>query len=106
MKTLAVLLTIAAAVAAEQAVPQVLAKDPAGVVVYVKEKYGTYTVDTCTVLMLAKEQFVLVHREGGSSWYPVAFHSVEVVESLGKAVASAEAADSAARVARAAGATK
>lgn len=63
-------------------VPQVIAKDSNGVVVQIKEKYGSYTIDTCTVVMLMNNYFVVVHREGESGWYPASFHSVAVMERL------------------------
>ena len=81
LMTAIVILTTAILVHAEQT-PQVLAKDTTGVVVQVKEKYGTHLTDTCTVVMLVKNQFVLVHREGVSSWYPTSFHSVKIVRKL------------------------
>lgn len=83
MKALITILTVAVALATAEQAPQVIAKNEHGVVVHVKEKYGTFTTDTCTVVMLINEQFVLVHREGVSSWYPTAFHSVQVMETLG-----------------------
>jgi hypothetical protein len=61
---------------------ELIAKDSIGVVVEVKEKYGTYCLDTCTVLMYHNDNFVLVHRSGASRWFPAAFHSVTVVSAL------------------------
>jgi hypothetical protein len=82
-RALVIIALVAASAFAEKNAPQVIAADSNGVVVQVKEKYGSYVLDTCTVVMLMKGQFVLVHREGGSSWYPTSFHSVQVLESLG-----------------------
>ncbi len=77
---------IVVAVLALTAVPsyaqQVIAKDSAGLVVEVKEKYGGRITDTCTVVMLHQNQFVLVKRDGNSAWFPSSFHSVRVLGSL------------------------
>ena len=83
-RTLTIIALLAATVLAESTAPQVIAADSNGVVVQVKEKYGSYVIDTCTVVMLMEGQFVLVHREGGSGWYPSSFHSVQVLRSLAK----------------------
>lgn len=81
-RALIIIALMAATLFAEDNAPQVIAADSNGVVVTVKEKYGFATLDTCTVVMLVKNQFVLVHREGGSSWYPTSFHSVQVLEKV------------------------
>lgn len=69
---------------------QVIAANPAGVVVRVKEKYGLYTTDTCTAVLQVKGNFVLVHKNKASSWYPVSFHSVQIVEKLENETATIE----------------
>lgn len=61
---------------------QVIAANPAGVVVRVKEKYGMYTTDTCTAVLQVRGNFVLVHKDKASSWYPIGFHSVHIVKRL------------------------
>ena len=91
MKRALVIIALFAVTAfAESKGPQVIAADSNGVVVQVKEKYGSYVIDTCTVVMLTEGQFVLVHREGGSGWYPTSFHSVQVLQSLGQAAKPGE----------------
>ena len=83
MKRAAIIIALLATAAlAEGSAPHVIAADSNGVVVQVKEKYGAYTIDTCTVVMLVQGQFVLVHRDRGSGWYPASFHSVQVLQNL------------------------
>jgi len=91
---LAVALTLAVAVGiAAETTPNLIAQDSVGLVVIVKEKYGSYEIDTCTVVMIAGENFVLVHRQGVSSWYPASFHSVDIIARLSERRTSAAAAD-------------
>lgn len=63
---------------------QVIAKDSVGLIVEVKEKYGGLIFDTCTVIMLFDNQFVLVHREGSTGWYPTSFHSIRLLGRIEK----------------------
>jgi hypothetical protein len=59
-----------------------VAKDSNGLVVEIKEKYGGWRVDTVTVVMLYKGNFVLVRRDGSTSWLPASFNSINIVKSL------------------------
>ena len=61
---------------------QVIAQDSTGLIVEVKEKYGGLIIDTCSVVMLHNNQFVLVKKEGSTGWFPASFHSVRIVERL------------------------
>ena len=57
-----------------------LAQDTAGVVVTLKEKYGWTVTDTCTVLMEHEGQYVTVHRDRPSAYYPMGNWAVVYVE--------------------------
>ena len=59
-----------------------IAKDKEGLVVKIKEKYGGIFVDTCTVVMHYKGNFVLVRKDGRTSWYPASFHSLKIIKKL------------------------
>lgn len=54
----------------------VIANDTNGVIVEVKEKYGGILLDTCTVVIVNGDCFVLVHRNRPASYFPVSFHSI------------------------------
>ena len=85
MKRSALIVTMVlalAAIAAAESGSSLIARDSVGLVVTVKEKYGSYVTDTCTVVMMCNQNFVLVRRKGASSWYPASFHSVEIVKRL------------------------
>ncbi len=60
----------------------VIAKDSNGLIVEIKEKYGGYVIDTCTVVMNYKGKFVLIHKDGTSAWYPASFHSIRIVKKI------------------------
>jgi hypothetical protein len=60
----------------------VICQDSAGVIVEIKEKYGSLIVDTCTVVMFHEGQFVLVKRSGATGWFPSAFHSIRIIGRL------------------------
>jgi hypothetical protein len=81
MKLLILVLAVAAFPfsAAGQAV---IAQDSNGLVVDIKADYGHASRDTCTVVVLTQENFVLVHKNGSTAWYPLPFHSVKVIEHL------------------------
>jgi len=79
MKTVLIFLLMSFAVFSQQ---QLIAKDSNGLVIEVKEKYGSYFIDTCTVVMNYNDQFVIVHRDGTSSWFPASFHSVKIVKKI------------------------
>lgn len=79
MKALIIGLLLAVGLQAQALV----AKDSNGLVVEIKEKYGGWRVDTVTVVMLYKGYFVLVRRDGSSSWLPASFNSIHIVERLG-----------------------
>jgi len=64
----------------EASQPVVIAQDSLGLEVQIKEKYGPTIIDSGTVLMLWKNNFILLKRSGVRSWYPVANHSVKVLE--------------------------
>jgi hypothetical protein len=63
-----------------------IAQDTVGLVVEVKEKYGALLLDTCNILMLKDNQFVLVKKSLPSAWFPTSFHSVRVVARLSTGV--------------------
>ncbi len=71
--------------AAKESGATVIAQDSLGMQVIVKEKYGSYVLDTCTVVMLFSNNFVLVHRATPSGWYPTSFHSVRVLRKFSEA---------------------
>ena len=76
MKTLIITVLVAFIIQAGQ---DLVAKDSNGLVVEIKEKYGITVVDTCTVVMNYNGNFVLVRKDGTSSWYPTSFHSIKIV---------------------------
>lgn len=86
----AITMAVAASALAQTADREVIAQDTAGVVVIVKEQYGGTVLDTCTVVMVYQNSFVLVHRNTGASWYPVAFNSISVVERLSQRVVATD----------------
>ena len=61
---------------------QLVARDSNGLIIEVKEKYGGTIIDTCTAVIFHQGNFVVIHREGVSAWFPSAFHSVRVLERL------------------------
>jgi hypothetical protein len=62
----------------------VIAQDSAGLVVEFKEKYGPVVIDTGTVLMAHYGSFVLVKRDRGSAWFPMANYSQRVLHPVEK----------------------
>jgi hypothetical protein len=79
---------------------EVIAADSLGMQVMVKEKYGSYVLDTCTVVMLYKGNFVLVHRSRPSGWYPTSFHSVQVVSKFSERADTTDTAPASGAIAR------
>jgi hypothetical protein len=61
---------------------EIIAKDSNGLVVDIKADFGRVTRETCTVVVLTQENFVLVGKNGKTAWYPLPFHSVKIVEHL------------------------
>ena len=57
---------------------ELIAKDSAGLIVEVKEKYGGINYDTCTIVMKYDGDFITVHRNGTTSRYPACFHSIKI----------------------------
>lgn len=66
--------------------PNLIARDSGGIIIEIKEKYGSFTTDTCTAVLLFNDNFVVVHKEQlrGSDWYPESFHSIRVLKHLKK----------------------
>ena len=79
MRCLFLIITLVTALLAGQTI----AKDSVGLVVMVREKYGPALVDTCTVVTLHENNFVLTHRDGRTGWYPVGNYSVNIIERMG-----------------------
>lgn len=61
---------------------ELIAKNSAGMVIELKEKYGRVQIDTCTVLMLHAGCFVAVRRDGSSGWYPATNYSAKIIEKI------------------------
>lgn len=86
------MVAVSGAMAEQKPDREVIAMDTVGVVVMVKEQYGASTLDTCTVVMFFRGNFVLVHRATGSSWYPASFNSIQVLAKLSQKPQEHEAA--------------
>jgi hypothetical protein len=57
-----------------------IAKDSAGLVVEIREQYGSVIIDSCSVVMIHEGNFIIVKKSGLSGVYPVARHSVKILQ--------------------------
>ena len=73
---------ITAAISSPLRAQQVIALDSNGLIVTLKERYGSYTLDTYVAVSLVAGQYVLVKKDERSGWFPASFHSVRVIRKL------------------------
>jgi hypothetical protein len=59
-----------------------IAKDSNGLVVDIKADFGHVSRETCTVVMLTQENFVLVRKNGTTAWFPLPFNAVKIVDHM------------------------
>ena len=57
-----------------------VARDSNGLVVEIREQYGAVIIDTCTVVMVHDGAFYIVKKSGLTGVYPVARHSVKILQ--------------------------
>ena len=62
---------------------ELIALDPNGLIVTLKEKYGPAIQDTGTVVIEYKNQYVIVRRNGPSGRYPIANWAIIKIEEVG-----------------------
>jgi len=61
-----------------------IAADSGGIIVELREKYGPVVHDTGTVIMLYDNCFIITHRDGMTSWYPVGNYAISKITKLKK----------------------
>jgi hypothetical protein len=63
-----------------------IAADTGGIAVELREKYGPVVYDTGTVIMIYDDCFVITHRDGLTSWYPVGNYAVSKITKIKEGV--------------------
>jgi hypothetical protein len=63
-----------------------IAADTSGIAVELREKYGPVVYDTGTVIMIYDNCFVITHRDGLTSWYPVGNYAVSKITKIKECV--------------------
>jgi hypothetical protein len=81
MKTLWLLLAVAT-VPFSVAGQELIARDSNGLVVDIKADFGHVSRETCTVVMLMQENFILVRKNGTTAWFPLPFNAVKIVDHI------------------------
>lgn len=61
---------------------QPIAQDSCGIIVEFREKYGPVVHDTGTVVMVRDNCWVITHRDGCTTWYPIVNYAISRITKL------------------------